>query len=136
MGIQLPPLAEVAYTAGGFIGTPLVEGFVNTFVPVDWQANIIGKYAIRIGSVVALSFLTKTVIGAREAKMVAIGGSAYVATSAIAEFLPGVLPGVGEYVQPTLGEYAQPTLGAYDTNLALVQPEQDDEYTGGVAYST
>lgn len=118
-GFALPPFQSVLYTGVGFLGVPLVEGFLNRFVPVSITGNQFGKYAVRIASVVGLSFLAKQVVGAEEAKKVAIGGGAYVLTTAAAEFLPESIKqsiGLSAYVQPGLSAYVD---GGRSTGLGL-----------------
>lgn len=112
LGISLPPLQSVLYVGVGFVGVPMVEGFLSRFLPISLTGSTIGKYATRIASVLGLSFLTKMVLGAGEAKMVAIGGGAYVLTSAVTEFAPGLMPAtsMGAYRRATLGAYKAPTV--------------------------
>lgn len=122
LGISLPPMQSVIYAGVGFVGVPMMEGFLMRFLPVSLTASPIGKYAARIGSVLGLAYLTKMVIGAQESKMVAIGGGAYVLTSAITEFAPGLIPagGMNAYRPASLSAYAGSTgrtfnqLGALD----------------------
>lgn len=109
MGISLPPLQSVIYAGVGFIGVPMMEGFLTRMLPVSLTSSVVGKYATRIASVLGLSYLTKMVIGSSESKMVAIGGGAYVLTSAITEFAPGMIPGMGAYRPATLSAYAGST---------------------------
>lgn len=115
LGISLPPVRAVIYAGVGFIGVPMVEGFLTRFLPVSITGTTLGKYATRIASVLGLSFLAKMVIGANESKMVAIGGGAYVLTSAITEFAPaGLLPGMQAYARPSLEAYATSTGRAFN----------------------
>lgn len=103
--VALPPLKQVLFAGVGFAGTPVVEGFVNQFVPASISANTFGKYAVKIASMVGLAWAVKKVVGQEEGRMVAIGGGAYILTSAVAEFAPGVIPGLSAYVQPTMNAY-------------------------------
>ena len=104
-------MQSVIYAGVGFVGVPMMEGFLMRFLPLSITTSAIGKYAARIGAVLGLSYLTKMVIGAQESKMVAIGGGAYVLTSAITEFAPGLIPtaGLSAYRPATLGAYAGST---------------------------
>jgi hypothetical protein len=88
MGINLPPLTQVLYAGAGFIAPPMVEGFINRFLPTEVKSNTFGRYGVKIASVLGLTFLAKQVLGANEARMVAVGGGAYVLTSAVNEFMP------------------------------------------------
>lgn len=106
MGFQLPPIKTVAYAAAGFMGTPMLESFVNKYLPASITTNALGRYAVKIGCVVGLTYLAKTVIGREEAKVIAIGGGTYVAVSAINEFLVPKVTGTGSYNRSTsLGSY-------------------------------
>lgn len=106
-GFSLPPLQSVLYAGVGFVGVPMAEGFLTRFLPISLTGSTIGKYATRIGALLGLTYLAKLVIGSNESKMVAIGGGAYILTSAVTEFAPGLIPST------TLGSYARPTLGSY-----------------------
>ena len=114
---NLPALQTVLFTGVGFVGTPIVEGFATRIIPATITGNTFGKYAVRIASVIGVTFLVKTLIGSAEAKPVAVGGGLYVATTAIAEFAPGIVPGLSGFapgLTPGLGAYARPTgLNAY-----------------------
>lgn len=104
----MPPLKQVLFAGVGFVGTPLVEGFVNTYVPTSISTNSIGKYAVKIGSAILLAFAVKKFVGPEEGKMVAVGGGAYVLTSAVADFAPAEIKaflGMSSYVQPNIGAY-------------------------------
>ena len=104
MGFRLPPLQSVLYTGGGLIGAPIVEGFLTRYMPVELSSNVVGKYAVRIASVLGLSWIAKAVLGREAARMVGIGGGAYVVIQAVREFAPGVIPGMAAYA--TMGSYA------------------------------
>jgi hypothetical protein len=115
MGFSLPPLQSVAYVGVGIVGTPLVEGFAGQFLPLSITTSTIGKYAVKIASVIGLTWLAKMVLGGEKAKMVGIGGGAYVLISAVREFAPGVIPGMSAYALPTMGAYALPTTRVQNT---------------------
>ncbi len=98
MGVSLPPLQAVLYAGIGFVGTPLLESYINPYLPLSITSNTLGKYAVRIGSVLGLTWLAKAVFGPQQARMVGIGGGAYVLVTAVKEFAPGVIPGLSAYV--------------------------------------
>jgi hypothetical protein len=91
----------------------MVEGFLNKILPVSITSTAIGKYAVRVGSVLALSYVARMVIGRSQANMVAIGGGAYVLTTAIGEFAPDLKKalGLGTYQDAAQGlsAYTAPT---------------------------
>lgn len=107
MGFSLPPLQSVLYAGVGFAGTPIAEGFLSGFLPAAITQNTIGRYAVKIGTVIGLTYAAKAIVGREAAKMVGIGGGAYLLISAVKEFAPGVIPGLGAYVP------ANRSLGAY-----------------------
>lgn len=107
LGITLPPIQAVIYAGVGFVGVPVLEGFLTRMLPISLTGSVIGKYATRIGAVLGLSFIAKMVLGSSESKMVAIGGGAYVLTSAVTEFAPGLIPA------SSMSAYRPSTLGAY-----------------------
>lgn len=132
MGISLPPINSVIFAGVGFIAPPMVEGFISRFLPGSLTQSTIGKYAVRIASVVGLSYLVKTVVGPAEAKMTAIGGGVYVLSSAVSEFAPGVIPGLSAYVPGgrQLSSYVAPNQRMMQT-LGNGQPATFP--TGGIA---
>jgi len=118
LGVELPPLNQVLYAGAGFIATPMVEGFINRYLPVSVTSNPIGRYAVKIVSVIGLSFLAKKAIGVSEARMVAVGGGAYVLTSAVNEFMPSLTSivspqAVGAYRGGMINSYHSGTISAY-----------------------
>jgi len=88
LGVSLPPIAMLAWGAGGFLATPMLEGFASKFIPASITGNTLGRYAMKVASVLGLTWLTKTIMGQREAFPVALGGSLYVIVSAVNEFVP------------------------------------------------
>lgn len=119
MGFKLPPLQQVLYAGVGFVAVPVTEGFVNQFLPVSITGTTLGKYAVRIASVIGLTWLGKAVFGKNAATMIGIGGGAYVLVSAVKEFAPGVIPGLSAYTQPSLASYVPPTSRNFSTMGAL-----------------
>ena len=99
-GLALPNVTKVIYAGAGYVGTPIVEGFLSPYLPASITTNTFGKYAVRIGSVVGLTFLAKAVLGREAATYVGIGGGSYVLISAVREFAPGVIPGLSAYTRP------------------------------------
>lgn len=88
LGVTLPPVQMIAFGAGGFLGTPMVEGFINKFLPASITASTLGRYAVKIGTVLGLTYLVKTFLSNKEAFPVAMGGSMYIVVSAVNEFAP------------------------------------------------
>ncbi len=125
LGFTLPPMQSVLYVGVGMAGTPIVESFLSSYIPASITGSSIGKFAVRIGTVLGLSFAVKSLMGKEAGKMVGIGGGAYVALSAIKDFFPGVIPGLSAYPMGgpvstrMLEAYAGPrALGAYNRGLA------------------
>jgi hypothetical protein len=130
LGVQMPPLNQVLYAAAGFIAPPMVEGYINRFLPVEVTSSTIGRYAVKIASVIGLSFLTKKAIGVSEARMVAVGGASYILVSAVNEFMPSLTMGayrsgminkyrgMQSYHSGTINGYARPNLARNMPSLA------------------
>ena len=98
LGVELPPLQSVLYAGAGFVLPPVIESYIMPYLPLSWkvtatgQPSLLAPYVARIGSVFGLTLLAKEVLGSHEAKMVAIGGGAYVLTTIIRDFAPDLLP--------------------------------------------
>lgn len=112
MGFRVPPINQIIFAGVGFIAPPMVEGFISGFLPASMQPspdNKVATYAIRIASVVGLTFAVGKFVGRDEARMTAIGGSVYIASQAIKDFAPSLATQIGlnAYVPSTggFGEY-------------------------------
>jgi hypothetical protein len=92
----------IAWGAGGFLMPPMVEGFVNKFLPAEITSSTLGRYAVKIASVLGLTLLVKKVLSNREAFPVAMGGTMYVVVSAINEFIPQLNPSYSAPQGPAL----------------------------------
>lgn len=119
LGVTLPPLNTILFGGIGFAAPAMVEGFASRFLPAEITASTLGKYALRIASVVGLGWAARQFVGTRESNSVLIGGSIYVAVSALQEFAPGIVPGMGAYVP--MAAYVPSTLG--HPNAAPALPE-------------
>lgn len=104
LGFQLPAIKSVVFAGIGFAGPSLLSGFLSQMVPsVMSQASsmgIAGKYLVKVGSVLGLTYLTRRFVGSNEANMVLIGGGVNVGLSLMNDFAPGFLPAnpLGMYV--------------------------------------
>lgn len=110
LGVTLPPITMLAWGAGGFLATPMLEGFVSRFLPSSITANTLGRYATKVASVLGLTWITKMLMGNKEAFPVAMGGSMYVIVSAVNEFAP-------QLTQIPSASALPPTMGAYRTGM-------------------
>jgi len=115
LGVALPPLNMIAWGAGGFIGVPMVEGYLNRFLPAEVTTNVLGRYAVKIGTVLGLTYLVKAVLSAKEAFPVALGGSLYVVTSAVNEFIPQITQAPAPV--PTVSAYRSGMIKAYRSGM-------------------
>jgi len=130
-GLQLPALQTVAYVGIGFVGTPVLEGFLSSFMPTTFATSTLGKYVIRIGSLLGLSWAGRAVMGKTQGNMIAIGGGVYLVTSLIKDFMPGVIPGLSQYV-PGIAAY-QTRLSAYQTRLSAYDKRMLGQMPRGLA---
>jgi hypothetical protein len=129
---------EAGYAAAGFIAPSFLEGFIQPMLPVTLTGTPLGKYAIKIGVVLGLSYAARKMLGQEAGKYITIGGVTYVIASAIRDFMPTLYGGFSGYMnpgsvralpralpkfgnQPNLGVYA----GSYQTAMApsRLQPE-------------
>ena len=107
-------------TGAGFLGTPLIAGFIMGYIPItDPTTRKWVNYGVDGVAAWGLSFGTEKVLGREAGRAVLIGGLAYVAVSLMRDFLPGILPGTAP---ATLSAYpgrnfpgmrSQPLLGKY-----------------------
>ena len=93
-------MKELAYTGVGFIAPPAIEGFVNGFLPATLTSNNIGRYAIKIGAVAAVSFAGMKFIGREAGKYLAIGGATYILANIIVDYMPTLFKGFTGYMNP------------------------------------
>lgn len=112
LGMQIPSLQTIAFVSVGFVGTPILEGFLASFIPTSFSTSTIGKYVVRIGSMLGLSWAARAGFGRERGNAVAIGGGVYILTSLIKDFAPGVIPGLS---LPGAG------IAAYQTRLSAYQ---------------
>lgn len=115
LGVALPPINMIAWGAGGFIGVPMAEGYLARFLPAEITTSVLGRYAVKIGTVLGLTYLVKHVLGAKEAFPVALGGSLYVVTSAINEFVPQLTQAPAP--APAVSAYRSGMINAYRTGM-------------------
>lgn len=101
LGISLPPLNKVLFAGVGFVAPPMLEGLLSQFIPAELQSSVVGKYAIRIASVLGLTYLVRRFVGKSEGDMALIGGGVYVASTAAMEFAPSIF-GAHPPVLPTV----------------------------------
>jgi hypothetical protein len=99
----LPPLMPVVWGVTGLAGTAMVQGFVDTLVPAsmktnaDGTPNLITKYVEIAGSIIAVSWIGKLVLGRGPAALLGIGGGIYGLTQLAHDFAPGMIPGMHAY---------------------------------------
>lgn len=108
----LPPLMPIVYGGAGFAGTAMVQGFADTLVPAsmktnaDGTPNLITKYVEIAGSIIAITWGAKMLLGAGPAALLGIGGGIYGITQLAHDFAPGMVPGMHSYTP--LGAYTMP----------------------------
>lgn len=130
IGLNTETLKTVGLTAGGFLGTPFVEGFVVNYLPTSLTSNRFARYAIRIAAAVGLGFLVGKAIGKEAGKKVAIGGLAYFGVGLIKDFMPTLGTGTGSYLrsQPLLGTYQKSSMGSYMTSSGPARNDPANRY--------
>jgi len=143
---NLPPLTAVLYGGVGFAGTAAVEGFAGSMLPVEWTGNMFGRYAVKIGSLIGITWLSRAIFGKGPSYMIGIGGGLYVLTSAVKDFMPGVIPGMSgparlagplnlaAYRQ--MRDYKAPGIAAYRESRGMGSPMIGQPNTGATGGAT
>jgi hypothetical protein len=97
-GFGMPPVKSVIFAGIGFAGPSIVSGFLTSTFPTVMQQTtslgVAGKYIVKIGSILGLSWLTRRFVGSSEAHMVMVGGGANIVLSLVNDFAPnnGLIP--------------------------------------------
>lgn len=114
MGISLPPMKKVAFAGIGFLGTPMLENAIATYIPASFMTSTVGKYAVRVGAAMLLAFGIRKFVGKEEGDMALIGGGVNILATAAVEFLPGTF-GTVSVPSTALSAYVTPNraLAAY-----------------------
>ena len=130
IGFNMETLKTVGLTAGGFLGTPFVEGFVVNYLPASLTSNKYARYAIRIAAAVGLGYLVGKAMGKDAGKKVAVGGLAYFGVGLVKDFMPTLGTGTGAYLraQPLLGAYQRSSMGSYMTSAAPSRLDPANRY--------
>lgn len=102
--LGLPPLMPIVYGSAGFVATAGLQGVVGSFVPVEWSVNEDGsenkltKYGLLVVSLIGTTWIAKAAFGPGPAALAGVGGGVYVVSQVVKDFMPGVIPGMGQYV--------------------------------------
>lgn len=95
-GFDVPPIKTVIFAGVGFAGPSLVQGFVTQMAPSIVQQvqsfGVPGKYILKVGLILGLTWATRRFVGSSEAHAVLVGGGLNVAMSLVHDFAPGFLP--------------------------------------------
>lgn len=120
MGIKF---TDIAYAGAGFLGTPLIEGFINGsgIIPVSMRTSKLTSYAIKAATVFGLSWAGSKFISREAGKYIAIGGITWIVANLAIDFIPQVFSGASMgYMSPgaNVGAFprrmgAGPLLGKY-----------------------
>ena len=97
--LGLPPAMPVVYGASGFVATAATQGFLDTLVPVGYQAStsMMAKYLEIGAAIVIVSWAAKHFFGGGASAFVAIGGGIFALQQAAHDFIPGMIPGMHAY---------------------------------------
>ena len=72
------------------IAAPMAEGFIGSYFPAI-QTTALGRWALKIGSVLGLIWVADKIAGRAVAQDVGMGGGAYLVLAGVTEFAPGLL---------------------------------------------
>jgi hypothetical protein len=107
-------LKLAAYTGAGFLGTPLLAGFVMGYIPLtDATTRKYVGYGVDLGAAWGLSFVAEKVAGKEASRAVLIGGVAFVAVSLVRDFAPTLFGATPSALSAYPGMRSQPLLGTY-----------------------
>jgi len=97
--LGLPGIEQVGYGALGFMGTAMIQGFVDTLMPTTMNASSsqVAKYGEIVVSIVLTSMAAKALFGGSAAALAGVGGGIFLMTQAAHDFIPGVIPGMHAY---------------------------------------
>ena len=96
-------MMPVVWGAGGFIGTAMVQGFVDTLVPTTFTTGASSstmtaiKYMEIAVAIVITTWAAKKFLGPGAAAFVGVGGGIFALQQAVHDFLPGTIPGMHAY---------------------------------------
>lgn len=126
-GFNTSKLTPILFASVGYMGTHAIEYFLTApgvdaagnptapLIPTTVTGSTLGKYAVRIGSAIAATYLAKMFMRAKE-QDVMIGAGTYVAVSIVKDFAP-------TSISPYLAAYAPPVgmgrMAAYTTPARL-----------------
>lgn len=97
-GVSFPSIEKIVFATAGFAATGVLEGFIRGWLPATIINNAVGRYAIKIASVVGITLGARQVVSRDKADMVTLGGTLYVATGVYNEFIKPMIPGLGSFV--------------------------------------
>lgn len=131
-----PNIETAAYTVGGMVGTPFIEGFLVRMLPAEIAGNMLGKYVVKLGAAFGASWVAELAISKRAGQAVLIGGLAYTAMGLAQDLGLFKLLGVGNAATatPSTGKYLQsqrllgryPAMGTYETPITAGTPNRLD----------
>jgi hypothetical protein len=101
LGLELPPMETTLAAAAGFILPAVLETYIMPMLPASMAGTVWGTWLVRGGIVIGAGMLARK-FDRQIGNAVLIGGGVYLLTRAIAQFAPGMIPGLSSY---TLGYY-------------------------------
>src|SRR4029450_2413280 len=115
LGVKFPGLQSVAMGTVGFLGPPIIEGYLGPMLPANIASNQGGRYLIKIGSSLGLVWAASAMMGRDAAVKVGMGAGIYIAASLVNDFMPtltgATYPRAAYYprlaAQPMLGDYGR-----------------------------
>lgn len=97
-------LKEIAVAGAAVVASPFVEKQLLRILPVSMAGTKTGRWAVKVGSAVAIGFAARRFMGSNTARLAMIGLGAQLVADAVTEFMPTF--GVGFYPNRAMGAYA------------------------------
>ena len=116
MGIQLPPITDIAAVGAGLIGTPILTNYIfNNFVAGTSMGTskwaYLGTEAV---AVLAPAYVVRRFVNVRVGNMLLLGGAARLVLDLVQTLAPTLIPSTAMPTGLSGGMGSQPFLGVYE----------------------
>lgn len=122
-GISVPKLQPVLYAGAGFAGCTALESVLTggdtPLIPATITGTTMGKYAVKVGCAIAVTYLGKMALGRGNAVWIGVGAGTKVLIDGVREFMPGTIPGLSAYA-PLAGMRAYRPLAAGEGRVVSI----------------
>lgn len=93
LGFTFPSIQTIAWTGAGFLAPSFAEGMARRYLPTELYSTALGRYIVKIGSVLGISWLAGQFAGSEARNKVMLGGSVYIVANLVADYVPQLTAG-------------------------------------------